>query len=276
MHKIFVVSGGTGRTAKHIIKAALTQFPEQKPEIIVFPDIRFSTKIKSIIKDAKNYNALVVYTLVEKKLRKTIVRECEKLNVQHIDFMGDMIDKMSNLFSEEPLQSPGLFNKLNSEYFKRIDAVQFTFKHDDGARVEDLEKADIVLLGVSRTFKTPLSVYLSYKGYFVINIPIVEGIQPPKELNRLDPSKVFCLNTNAYKLAELRTTRNEKLGEYVKDYSDVDKVKKELQYAMRYYILHSEWKIINVTGKPIEEIASEILDIYLKKMCDYIENKNNN
>lgn len=264
MHKIFVVSGGTGRTAKQVIRAALTQFPDQKPDIINFPDVRYVRKIKKIVKDAKDCNALIVYTLVENKLRETMESQCKILGVDSVDFMGDMIDKMSKLFSKESLQSPGLFHKINHEYFQRIDAVQFTFKHDDGARIEDLEKTDIILLGVSRTFKTPLSVYLAYNGYFVMNIPIIDGIQPPKMLNKVDPNKVFCLNTNANKLSELRITRNEKLGEFVKEYSDIENVKRELQFAMRYYTLHN-WRIINVTGKSIEEIASEILDILLKR-----------
>jgi len=265
MHKIFVVSGGTGRTGKQAIRASLTQFPDKKPEVITFSDVRDNKKIKSIVKDAKKYGALVVHTLVDNNLREYIIKECEKLNVDAIDFMGNMIYKLSNLFAQEPLQSPGLFNKLNHEYFQRIDAVQFTFKHDDGARVEDIDKAEIVLLGVSRTFKTPLSVYLAYKGFFVINIPIVNGIQPPKILNDIDPSKVFCLNTSPYKLSELRRGRSDKLGKYVKDYCDINNVKSELQFASRYYNLHSNWNIISVTGKSIEEIASEILEKMSKK-----------
>ena len=138
--------------------------------------------------------------------------------------------------------------------------MQFAFKHDDGSRVEDIDKAEIILLGVSRTFKTPISVYLSYKGFFVINIPIIDGMQPPLSLNNVDPSKVFCLTTNANRLSELRTSRNDKFGGYANDYTDVTAVKKELLFANRYFNMHPEWKIINVTGKPIEEIASDILE----------------
>ena len=265
MHKIFVVSGGTGRTAKQNIRAALIQFPDQNPDIVTYPDIRYKRKIKNIVKDAKICEALIVYTLVDNKLGETMKKECEKLDVDYVDLIGDTINKMSKLFSKEPLQTPGLFNKINHEYFQRIDAVQFTFKHDDGARIEDINKADIILLGVSRTFKTPLSVYLSYKGYFVINIPIIKDIQPTNLLNSVDPKKVFCLTTNPNKLSELRSTRNERLGEHVKEYSDVDNVKEELNFAMRYYLLHSDWNIIRVTGKSIEEIASDILDVLLKR-----------
>ena len=260
LYKIFIISGGTGRTAKQVVRAALTQFSERMPEIVVFPDVTSTDKIKKVLEDAKKYNAPVVHTIVENNLRTFIKEECTNMDIKSVDLMGDMIDKFSSLFNEEPLQSPGLFNKINHEYFQRIDAVQFAFKHDDGARVEDADKAEIVLLGVSRTFKTPLSIYLAYKGFFVINIPIIEGIQPPEILNKIDPRRVFCLNTNANKLSELRKTRNEKFGGYADKYIDVTSVKQELQFAMRYFTLRSQWKIVNVTSKSIEEIATEILD----------------
>lgn len=264
-HKIFIVSGGTGRTAKQVVKAALIQFPDKKPEITLFSDIRDIDKIKNIIIHANQYKALIVHTLVEDNLREYIQLESEKNNIICIDLMGNIINIFSKIFSTEPLQTPGLFNKINHEYFQRIDAIQFAFNHDDGLRSEDANKAEIILLGVSRTFKTPLSVYLAYKGYFVINIPIINGVQPPKILNDVVPSKVFCLNTNYIKLSELRGTRNEKLGKYVKDYTNIDNVKSELQFAMKYYLLHPNWNIVNVTGKPIEEIASEILETLSKK-----------
>ena len=259
-YKIFVVSGGTGRTAKQVVKAALTQFPDQQPEIVSFSDVTEIEKIKEILCETKKHGAMLVHTIVENDLRDFIENECNVMEIKSVDLMGELMYKMSNMFDEEPLQAPGLFNKINREYFQRIDATQFAIKHDDGARVEDIEKAEIILLGVSRTFKTPLSVYLASKGYFVINIPIVEYIQPPEILNHVNPSRVFCLNTNANKLSELRETRNTKFGGYAPDYTDISSVKKELQFAMRYYILHPEWKIINVTGKAIEEIASEILN----------------
>lgn len=261
VYKIFVISGGTGRVGKQMVNAALTQFENKEADITIFTDIRELKRVKAIMGNAKKYGALVAHTLVNHGLREFINKYPD---VVSIDLMGDTIDKMATMFSDEPAETPGLFSRINKEYFQRIDAVQFTFKHDDGARVGDIKNADIILLGVSRTFKTPLSVYLAYKGYFVMNIPIVGGMQPTKLLNSVDPSKIFCLNTNAPQLSKLRSTRNEKLGEYVKEYANPVKVKEELKFAMRYYLLH-DWNIVKVTGKPIEEIASEILDIYLKK-----------
>lgn len=260
MHKIFIISGGTGRTVKKVVNASLIQYPNNDVDIVTFSDIRTKLEIRKVIIEAKKYNALIGFALMDNKLRKYIKNKCKKEDVIIVDVMGDMVYQMSKLFSTEPLQTPGLFNKLNHDYFQRIDAVQFTFKHDDGARVEDIHDADIVLLGVSRTFKTPLSVYLAYKGFFVMNIPIIDGMQPDKIIQTVDPKKIFCLNTYANKLSELRQSRNKKLGKYVEEYTDMGKVKSELKFAMRYYNLHSDWNIVNVTGKPIEEIASEILD----------------
>jgi len=264
-YKIFIISGGTGRTAKQFVKAALTQFNNKLTELLLFPDIRDLEKVKNIVIDAKKYSAMIIHTLVDNELRDYLCEECKNQNIISIDLMGDIMNKMSNMFKEEPSQTPGLFSRLNHEYFQRIDAVQFTFKHDDGARIDDIEYADIVLLGVSRTFKTPLSIYLAYKGIFVMNIPIVDGIRPSHKINDVDPSKVFCLSTNANKLSELRTSRNVRLGGDVKKYSDIDSCKNELRFAMRYYTMHPEWKVINVTDKAIEEIATEILDILSKK-----------
>jgi [pyruvate, water dikinase]-phosphate phosphotransferase / [pyruvate, water dikinase] kinase len=264
MYKIFIVSDGTGRTANQLVKAALTQFPGTESEIILYPVVRNRKKIRDIISEAKNCDAMIAHTIVDNGLKKYLTIECNLMNIPLVDLIGPLINKMSEIFLGEPSQDPGLFYQTNQEYFQRIDAVQFAFKHDDGARVEEIDKAEIILLGVSRTFKTPLSVYLAYNGFFVANIPIIKGIQPPN-LNNIDPSKIFCLTTIPNELSVLRATRSEVFGGYIKEYSDIEAVKEELLFANRYFSLHPEWKIINVTNKPIEEIASEILNILTKK-----------
>jgi regulator of PEP synthase PpsR (kinase-PPPase family) len=175
--------------------------------------------------------------------------------------MGPLLTRLSGQFIHEPSQQPGLYNKLNKEYFQRIDAMQFAFNHDDGQRTESLTEADIILLGVSRTFKTPISIYLAYKGWFAANVPIIMGINPPDELSQIDPLKVFCLTTSASRLAELRKTRNERLGGNISNYSEPEYVTREINFANRYYQIHPEWTIVNVSAKSVEEIASEILAI---------------
>ncbi len=261
MYQVIVVSDGTGRTARQALNAALTQFPGTEIEKIVHSDVRTQKKVIDIVAQAGKSGALIVHTLVTDTLRELIIRESHKNNVEAIDLMGPLLTRLSSLLIHEPAQKPGLYNKLNKEYFQRIDAMQFAFNHDDGQRTHSLTKADVVLLGVSRTFKTPLSIYLAYKGWFAANIPIIMGIHPPEILNELDPSKVFCLTTSANRLAELRRTRSERLGGDIGNYSEPEYVSKEINFANRYYQLHPEWTLIHVTSKSVEEIASEILAI---------------
>lgn len=261
MYKVIVVSDGTGRTANQALNAALTQFPGIEIDVIVHAEVRSQKEVKEIVSKAKKSKALIVHTLVTNSLRELIIRESHNQNVEIIDLMGPLLSKLSSQFIHEPSQQPGLYNKLNKDYFQRIDAMQFAFNHDDGQRTDSLTKADIVLLGVSRTFKTPISIYLAYKGWFAANVPIILGIPPPLILNKLIPQKVFCLTTNAIRLSELRKTRNEHLGGNVGNYSEPEYVTREINYANRYYRLHPGWTLVNVTSKSIEEIASEILAI---------------
>jgi [pyruvate, water dikinase]-phosphate phosphotransferase / [pyruvate, water dikinase] kinase len=261
MYQVYVVSDGTGRTARQALNAALTQFPGINLEVIIHPDVLSAVKVKEIVDEAQKSGALIIHTLVTDSLRELIIRESHIKNVEAIDLMGPLLARLSSQFIHEPSQQPGLFNKLNQEYFQRIDAMQFAFNHDDGQRPESLNEADLVLLGVSRTFKTPISIYLAYKGWFAANFPIIMGIMPPAILNELDPAKVFCLTTNAIRLSELRKTRNERLGGNVANYSEPDYVTREINFANQYYQKHAGWTLVNVTGKSIEEIASEILAI---------------
>jgi len=261
LYQVLVVSDGTGRTAHQALNAALTQFPGIEIEVIVHSEVRTLQKVKEIVAEARKSGALIVHTLVTDSLRELIIRESHSNNVETIDLMGPLLTRLSSQFIHEPTQQPGLYNKLNKEYFQRIDAMQFAFNHDDGLRTESLTEADMVLLGVSRTFKTPISIYLAYKGWFAANVPIIMGIPPPEILSQLDPSKVFCLTTNASRLAELRKTRNERLGGSIGNYSEPEYVTREINYANRYYQLHPEWTLIHVTSKSIEEISSEILAI---------------
>jgi hypothetical protein len=261
MYQVFVVSDGTGRTAHQALNAALTQFPGVEIDVFTYSDVNSPKKVKEIVAKAHKSRALIVHTLVTDSLRELIIRESHSNNVETIDLMGPLLTRLSSQFIHEPAQQPGLYNKLNKEYFQRIDAMQFSFNHDDGLRTESLTEADVVLLGVSRTFKTPLSIYLAYKGWFAANVPIIMGMQPPEVLSCIDPSKVFCLTTNASRLAELRKTRNEKLGGNIVNYSEPEYVSREINFANRYYQLHPGWTFITVTAKSVEEIASEILAI---------------
>jgi hypothetical protein len=179
--------------------------------------------------------------------------------------MGPLLAQLTHQFSAPPLEKPGLFRELNKEYFRRIEAMEFAFRHDDGQRMHELTKADLVLVGVSRTFKTPLSIYFAFKGWLVGNVPVVLELAFPSLLFKLDPSRVFCLTSEARHLAALRRVRHEYLGGATGEYADLQYVQRELTYARRNFGRQPAWPVIDVTRKPIEEIASEILATIRRK-----------
>ena len=179
--------------------------------------------------------------------------------------MGPLLARLSNRFAADPAEKPGLFNQLHRDYFRRIETMDFAFRHDDGQRVHDLARAEIILLGVSRTFKTPLSIYLAFKGWLVANIPIVMGAELPPRLAKIPPRRVFCLNTNPRELAQLRKARHEYLHEETGEYAAFEYVRLELMYAREIFNRYPRWAVIDVTRKPIEEISSEILALRRKR-----------
>jgi len=260
-YNIYIVSDGSGRTAEQALTAALAQFGNVKVNLIRRPKVRTEQRVINVIKEAKENDGFIVHTLVTDKLREAMLRGGRKNNVDTIDLMGGLLARLSEEFSVSPAEKPGLFGQLNKTYFRRIETMEFAFHHDDGQRVNELKKAEIVLLGVSRTFKTPLSIYLAFKGWFVANVPIVMGQEFPPIINKLLASNVFCLDTNALALAELRRARQSYLGGAVGDYDDIEYVRMELMYARNIFSRNPGWAIINVTNKPIEEIATEILTL---------------
>lgn len=260
---VIVVSDGTGRTAHQALDAALAQFPNIQVDTIMRSELRLKEQIQAIVKEAKKYKAFILHTIVKEGVRNELIRVCRQNHIETIDLMGPLLSRLKQQFDNiSPTQKPGLFHNINKEYFKRIDSIQFALKHDDGMRANELAKAELVFLGVSRTFKTPLSVYFAYKGWFVANIPMVLGIAPPNELFKIDPQKVFCLTTTPRRLSTLRKFRVEYLGNQTGNYADIKHVQEELFYAESLFKNNPKWNMIKVTGKSIEEIASEIMAIY--------------
>ncbi len=259
LQHIFIVSDGTGGTAKQALKAALVQFESAEVQTYLRPEVRTDDQVLGIIAEAYQMKAVIIHTLVSKKLRHLILEQGQLHDLRTIDLMGPLLAQLSHHFENSPSERPGIFHLLNKAYFQRIEAVEFTLRHDDGQRVDELKNADIVLLGVSRTFKTPLSVYMANKGWRVANIPIILDIPIPDAVYDLPPERVFCLTTFPNRLAELRQVRDKHLGGLTGNYSDRSYVQKELNYALRIFRIHSKWTIVNVTNKPIEEISSEIL-----------------
>lgn len=259
LHQIFIISDGTGRTAEQALKAASTQFEDTKIQTNIRPNVRTKQQVSKIISEARMVNGLVVHTVVSKKLRDIILDQGRLYDVDTIDLMGPLLAQLSHHFSYLPSEKPGVFHELNKSYFQRIEAVEFTFRHDDGQKIEELENAEIVLLGVSRTFKTPVSIYLAFKGWLVANIPIILGMELPEILFELPPERVICLTTFPKNLAKLRKIREIHLGGATGEYAKLSYIQRELNYAHKIYKKQPKWSIVDVTNKPIEEISSKIL-----------------
>ncbi len=264
MYQIFIVSDGTGKTAEQALKAALTQFEEKEVQLNIRPHIRTEEQVLDIINEASRAKGFIVHTVVSHKLRDIILDLGRLHDVETVDIMGPLLAQLTHQFAHSPSETPGLFRQLNKAYFQRIESLEFAFRHDDGQKAEELEKAEIVLLGVSRTFKTPLSVYLAFKGWLVANVPIVLGIELPEIVYKLPPERIFGLMTNPRRLAILRSVREEHFGGGTGDYAELNYVQHELIYAQEIFKKHPQWSIINVTNKPIEEIAYEIVRIMRK------------
>ncbi|MBM3436164.1 MAG: kinase/pyrophosphorylase [Bacteroidetes bacterium] len=265
MYYIIVVSDGTGRTAQQALDAALTQFENAQVEILVRAGVRTRLQVLEVVDEALKKKAFIAHTLVSDEMRSLMLETARKLNVETIDIMGPLLLRLSHQFANAPAEKPGLFHELNKDYFRRIEAMEYTFRHDDGQREHELDKADIVLVGVSRTFKTPLSIYMAIKGWLVANVPIVLDVNIPPLLSKIDPKKIYGLTTYPTALAQLRRTRHEHLGGSTGDYANMEYVTRELRFANSIFQRHPRWTVINVTHKPIEEIASEILALYNRR-----------
>ena len=265
VQKIFIISDGTGRTADRVVKAALMQFEDSNVQIKISSYVTTKDEIQEVMAEAKLVGGLIVHTIVSHELRDLINRQGRLYTVDTIDLIGPLLAQISHHFSYLPSEKPGIFYELNKSYFKRIEAVEYTFRHDDGQRMEELDKADIVILGVSRTFKTPVSIYLAYKGWLVANIPIILGMEVPDALFKLPTERVYCLTTSPDHLAQLRKIREKHLGGDIGEYARPSFILKELEYAGSIYNRQPKWSVIDITYKPIEEISVEILAGLRKK-----------
>lgn len=264
IQNVYILSDGTGRTATQLLDAAVVQFTSVEVVKHVRPKVRTEDQIRDIIIEAYGIKGIVIHTLVSKELRHFLLDTGRLYDLVTIDLMGPMLSQLALQFEYLPEENPGIFSKLNKAYFQRIEAVEYTLRHDDGQRVDELDKADLVLLGVSRTFKTPLSVYMAHKGWFVANIPIILDIPLPDIVYTLPSKRIFCLTTYSKRLATLRESRDKHLGGLTGNYATQSYVHKELDYARKIFRLHPKWMVINVAHKPIEEISSEILSVLRK------------
>jgi len=265
MYKIFAVSDATGKTANRVLNAALAQFGRDDVHVIRYGDVRSVDRIREIFDEAALVGGFIVHTLVSEELRMHMLDEGRKFNVTTIDLIGPLLIRLSDWFETQPIAKPGLFHVIDEEYDRRIEAVEFTVQHDDGRRTSELHLAEIVLVGVSRTSKTPLSMYLANRGWKVANVPLALGLEPPKNLFELPKRMVIALTIDPERLASLREVRAERLGTRKLGYADLETVRREMAYAYEIYDRRRDWPLLDMTAKPIEEAAAEIITIVRRK-----------
>ncbi len=258
MKKIYVISDATGQSALHILRAAIVQFEAARARMMLFHDIDTKAGLKKVLDQARADKALIAFTFVKKEMREYAGVYCTKHNILYHDILGPLIFNLSAYLHREPLETPSLLRKVDERYFKRIDAIEYTLEHDDGRGAERLKDADIVLVGLSRTSKTPTSFYLAQEGYKVANVPIVPGIPLPDELFEIDQHKVVCLNVDPEVLQKIRKVRQQ-TDRINPSYSDPRKVFSEVEYVRELARKHRSWKVVDTTNKSIEETAWEII-----------------
>ena len=263
-HQIYLISDSTGETLDRIFLAIQSQFSNFSYEKKEFVFIRAEQQIDKIIEECKKKeNIIILYTIVETKLAKYLSQICEKQKIPCFGILGNLILNFSKLLNQKATHTPSAQHVLDEDYYKRIEAIQFAMSHDDGMKTEDIQKADVVLLGVSRTSKTPTSIYLANRGYKTLNIPLVNNQEVPNILK--EEHNKFCvigLVVEASRLSDIRTNRLEIMKETnIPNYSDLEFVQKEVEDSENLFKKY-KWPIIDVTRKSVEETAASVIRIY--------------
>ena len=265
---IYAISDSIGETSESVVRATTSQFVQEKFDIIRVPYVNSIEQIDKIVQEAKESNAVICYTIVSPEIRAEVARKTQELNVTAVDILGPVLTAIEKTSGLTPKNQPGLIHALDHEYFKRVAAVEFAIKYDDGKNPWGLTKADLVIIGVSRTSKTPLSMYLANKQLKVANVPLVPQIPPPEELFKVPNNRIIGLLIDPHKLNEIRIARLKAMGlGDTANYADLRRIEEELDYA-RAIMQRLHCMIINVSNRAIEETASLILE-YLRKNFDF-------
>jgi regulator of PEP synthase PpsR (kinase-PPPase family) len=255
--ELHVVSDATGETAARLVQALEAQFPEQDFVEIRHPRVESEEDLHLAVTRMKGRPAVVVYTLVEPALRDVMRTLCRRARLHYCDLLGQPIDAVARVSGMAARMTPGSRPPLNSAYFKRMEAIEFAVRFDDGVG-RGLHDADLVLVGVSRTSKTPLSMYLGYLGYKTANVPVVRGLEPPTELFEIDPRKIVGLTIDASRLAEIRQERLRQMRSTPRAYAEIVEIYEELEQADA---LHRRLgcPLIDITELSIEETSARIV-----------------
>jgi regulator of PEP synthase PpsR (kinase-PPPase family) len=256
---IFIISGGAGALGKHVARIALSQFPNQTPQVIVIPQVCSRDQVAAAIAQVVERRGIIIHTMVDPIIRQALVELAQEYQVVAIDTIGYPLGELAAMLGSTPLGQPGLYQGAHETYLERIKAIEYTVDHDDGRSPQDLAQADVVLTGISRVGKTPLSIYLSVLGWKVANVPLVLDVPPPKELFEIDRRRVVGLTIDVEVLTQHRRWRQEAFSWRAgQAYSDTEALYAEVEYARRIF-RKGGFSAINVTNKPIEESADQVI-----------------
>jgi len=264
---IYLVSGGTGASGERVVQTALAQFPEVNVQIIVFSHVRTAEEIENAVSQAARNKGTIIHTLVDVDLRRTLIRQARDKNVYSIDLIGRVLHRLANVLKQEPINQPGQYWLKRQAYFERVEAIEFAIEHDDGLKPQGWPLAEIVLVGLSRVGKTPLSVYLSILGWKVANIPLLKGVPPPAELFQLDQRRIVGLIIDPGQLVLHRQQRQRRLGTSSLDseYTNPLTLYEEVEEIHKLY-RRNGFAIVDVTDKPIEESADEVIALVTRRL----------
>jgi regulator of PEP synthase PpsR (kinase-PPPase family) len=270
--EIHIVSDATGETATRVVMAVERQFPGLLFEVIRHPRISSADDVQLAAARARGRRAVVVYTLVDPGFREAMRTLCKRYRLHYCDLLGHPIDAVARVSGLPATGEPGALPVLDSSYFKRVEAIEFAVQADDGVAIRRLPQADIVLVGVSRTSKTPLSIYLGYLGYKAANVPIVKGIEPPPELWEVEPARIVGVTLQPEILAEIRTRRARQMRSSTRSYAGLSEVYEELEEAEQIY-RRLGCPVIEVSTLAIEETAYRIIRLVETRLAEAEERK---
>ncbi len=258
---VYVVSDSIGETAEFVVKAVASQFNSGSVDMRRVPFVENEQQIRDIFKEASGCNAIIAYTLVVPALRKVMEQEALNNSVCTADILGSLMGAFSRVTCKQPSLEPGMIRQLDEAYFRRVAAVEFAVKHDDGKDPRGFAQAEVLLVGISRTSKTPLSMYLAHQGIMVANLPLVPEVEVPEELFWIPPEKIIGLVINPTQLRQIRQERLKALGlDDSADYVNVERIEEELTYARRI-MKKLGCTVFDVSGKAVEEVANRIIQL---------------
>lgn len=259
-HFIAICSDSIGETAEAVVQATLRQFELPNTEIKRYMNVREEDELTELMEEVARRGGFVAYTLVQPELREVIREEAVRLNIRTVDIMGPMMQAFADTFNDYPKRLPGLLHRLDDSYFRRVEAMEFAVQYDDGKDVSAILKADIILLGVSRISKTPLSMFLAHKGYKTVNFPIVPEMSPPSQLREVTNGNIIGLTIEPEHLLKIRSERLKVMGlPHQVQYASLERIQEELDYALSLYT-GLGCPVIDVTDKAIEESAGLIMN----------------